>query len=157
MFACIEGNRAYMFTGGVEGVAKCLSHQRWCSWPTLFMDYTVLVQSRVYCLRLIVTVLTGWLIVALVLTYLKKGDARQTYLESHYSWLLVLWWAFVWLCKWAARNHLIGIPFAYLTVLALAYGFISLFSGVSRLLDARPSRAKVSRVSKEFSHRAYGF
>jgi uncharacterized membrane protein len=31
-------------------------------------------------------------IIAVVLTYIKRGDAQGTFLESHYSWLLKTFW-----------------------------------------------------------------
>lgn len=91
---------------------------------------------------IVTTFLTGWpSILALLLTYFKRGDAQRTYLESHYSWLLgTFWWALVWLCLGAALVvTLIGIPFAYLTAIGTGLWILyRLFSGASRLLDARP-------------------
>ena len=37
-------------------------------------------------------------IVAIVLNYIKKDDARGTWLESHFSWQIrTFWWSVVWL------------------------------------------------------------
>lgn len=50
---------------------------------------------------LIVTAfLAGWpSIIALILSYIKRGDAHGTYLESHMNWLIrTFWFALLWLC-----------------------------------------------------------
>ena len=37
-------------------------------------------------------------IVAVVMNYLRRGEARGTYLDSHFSWQLrTFWWAVAWL------------------------------------------------------------
>ena len=42
--------------------------------------------------------LTGWpSILAVILNYVKRGDVRGTYLESHFRWQIrTFWWACFW-------------------------------------------------------------
>ena len=85
--------------------------------------------------------LTGWpSILALILTYLKRSDASNTYLESHYQWLLsTFWWSFVWICvSGVLFATFIGIPFAYLLLIITGLWVLyRLFHGGGRLLDGR--------------------
>ena len=65
---------------------------------------------------LIVTAfLTGWpSILAVVLNYIKRGEARGTYLESHFRWQIrTFWFALLWVVvAWLLVFTLIGIPLA---------------------------------------------
>jgi uncharacterized membrane protein len=85
--------------------------------------------------------LTGWpSILALILTYLKRSDASNTYLESHYQWLLsTFWWSFVWICvSGVLFATFIGIPFAYLLLIITGVWVLyRLYHGGVRLLDTR--------------------
>jgi uncharacterized membrane protein len=59
--------------------------------------------------------LTGWpSILAVVLNYLKRGEARGTYLESHFRWQIrTFWFALLWVAiAWLLIITLLGIPFA---------------------------------------------
>ena len=42
--------------------------------------------------------LTGWpSIIAVIVNYVKRGDARGTWLDSHFGWQLrTFWWAVLW-------------------------------------------------------------
>ena len=63
--------------------------------------------------------LTGWpSIFAVILNYVKRGDVRGTYLESHFRWQIrTFWWAFFWvLTAIALMLTIIGIPLAWLMV-----------------------------------------
>jgi uncharacterized membrane protein len=59
-------------------------------------------------------------IVAIIINYLKKEDARGTYLASHFRWQIrTFWYGFLWcLIGWFLFVTFVGIPFA-----------IALFSG----------------------------
>ena len=85
--------------------------------------------------------LTGWpSIFAVILTYLKRSDASNTYLESHYQWLLsTFWWSFVWICVSGVLSAtFIGIPFAFLLLIIIGLWVLyRLFHGGGRLLDGR--------------------
>ncbi len=69
---------------------------------------------------LIVTAfLTGWpSILAVVLNYIKRGEARGTYLESHFRWQIrTFWFALLWVVvAWLLVFTLIGIPLAIVVV-----------------------------------------
>ena len=61
--------------------------------------------------------LTGWpSILAVILNYAKRSEARGTYLESHFSWQIrTFWGAFGWLVlALFLFVTVIGIPFAFL-------------------------------------------
>lgn len=69
---------------------------------------------------LIVTAfLTGWpSILAVVLNYIKRGEVRGTYLESHFRWQIrTFWFALLWTgIAWLLVFTLIGIPLAIVLV-----------------------------------------
>jgi uncharacterized membrane protein len=59
--------------------------------------------------------LTGWpSILAVILNYLKRGEASGTYLESHFRWQIrTFWFALLWVAiAWLLIFTLLGIPFA---------------------------------------------
>lgn len=59
--------------------------------------------------------LTGWpSILAVILNYLKRDEARGTYLESHFRWQIrTFWFALLWVAiAWLLIFTLLGIPFA---------------------------------------------
>ncbi len=63
--------------------------------------------------------LTGWpSILAVILNYAKRSEARGTYLESHFSWQIRTFWAaLAWLVvALFLFATIIGIPLAYLIV-----------------------------------------
>lgn len=65
--------------------------------------------------------ITGWpSLIAVALNYLKRGEARGTFLESHFRWQIrTFWFALLWvLVALLLAFTLIGIPFAF----ALAAG-----------------------------------
>jgi uncharacterized membrane protein len=57
-------------------------------------------------------------IVAVIIAYVKRGDARGTWTESHLTWLIrTFWWSFLWNCiGWLVLVTLgiilIGFPLA---------------------------------------------
>jgi len=69
---------------------------------------------------LIVTAfLTGWpSILAVVLNYIKRSEARGTYLESHFRWQIrTFWFALLWVVvAGLLMLTLIGIPLAIVVV-----------------------------------------
>ena len=58
--------------------------------------------------------LFGWpSIIAVIVNYVKRGDARGTWLESHFSWQIrTFWYALL----WAIVIALISIPLAVIVV-----------------------------------------
>src|SRR5687768_4080411 len=71
---------------------------------------------------LIVTAfLTGWpSIIAVIINYVKRGDVRGTWLDSHYAWQLrTFWYAVLWLAIGGILFiTLVGIPAAFLVWMA---------------------------------------
>ena len=64
--------------------------------------------------------LTGWpSIIAVILSYAKKEDAKGTYLESHFDWMISTFWyaAFAIVLSGIMFITLIGIPVALLIVI----------------------------------------
>jgi uncharacterized membrane protein len=58
--------------------------------------------------------LTGWpSIIAVVLNYLKRNEARGTWLDSHFQWQIRTFW---WGLLWVSLCFLIGLVFVVLTV-----------------------------------------
>ena len=65
--------------------------------------------------------LTGWpSILAVILNYVKRGEVRGTYLESHFRWQIrTFWWACFWLLAAIVLVlTIIGIPLAWLMIVA---------------------------------------
>jgi uncharacterized membrane protein len=63
--------------------------------------------------------LTGWpSIIAVVLNYAKRGDARGSFVESHLSWQLrTFWYAVLWfLIAVVLFLTVLGIPLAFLII-----------------------------------------
>lgn len=61
--------------------------------------------------------ITGWpSLIAVVISYVKRGEARGTFLESHFRWQIrTFWFALLWLLvSGALALPLIGIPLALL-------------------------------------------
>ncbi len=68
--------------------------------------------------------LFGWpSIIAVILSYLKRGDARGTWLESHYAWAIRTFWLAL---AWALAVTLVSIPLAIIVV-GIATWVVGLF------------------------------
>jgi uncharacterized membrane protein len=58
--------------------------------------------------------LTGWpSLIAVILNYIKRGEARGSWLESHFQWQIRTFW---WGLLWVSLCFLIGLVFVVLTV-----------------------------------------
>jgi uncharacterized membrane protein len=88
----------------------------------------------------------GWpSIIAVVINYVKRGDARGTWLESHFNWQIKTFWYAV---LWSALVFLLGallvivlIGFAIWAVGLFALGIWAIYRialGWSRLNSRRP-------------------
>jgi uncharacterized membrane protein len=83
-------------------------------------------------------------IVAVIFNYVKRGDARGTWVESHYRWQIrTFWYSIFWVVLAGFLFvTLIGIPFAFAIL-----GFVTLWlayriaKGWLRLRDHRPMYA----------------
>jgi uncharacterized membrane protein len=60
------------------------------------------------------TFIFGWpSIIAVIINYVKRGEARGTWLESHFSWQIrTFWYALL----WAAVVALVSIPLAFIVI-----------------------------------------
>jgi uncharacterized membrane protein len=88
--------------------------------------------------------LTGWpSIIAVILNYIKRNDARGTWLESHFRWQIrTFWFGFLWisLCVLFIIATLgLGILIAWLPMTVVAVWFIyRIVRGWIALRDNRP-------------------
>lgn len=83
--------------------------------------------------------LTGWpSILAVILNYVKRDEARGTYLESHFRWQIrTFWFALLWVViAWLLIFTLLGIPFALVIfVIAGLWVLYRIVRGWLRLID----------------------
>lgn len=80
-------------------------------------------------------------IVAVVLNYVKRGDARGTWLESHYRWQIrTFWFSIFWVLVAAILViTVIGIPVAFAILIAITIWLVyRIWRGWMRLMDRRP-------------------
>jgi uncharacterized membrane protein len=82
--------------------------------------------------------------VAVILNYVKRGDARGTWVDSHYRWQIrTFWFALLWaLIGWALVitiiGAVVGVPILIALTLWLMY---RIGRGWLRLNDRRPMYA----------------
>jgi uncharacterized membrane protein len=62
-------------------------------------------------------------LVALVINYVKRGDVRGTWLESHVNWQIRTFW---WVLAWAIAIVLVSAPLVLLLGLGLVTGWVGL-------------------------------
>jgi uncharacterized membrane protein len=88
--------------------------------------------------------LTGWpSIIAVILNYVKRGEARGTWLESHFRWQIrTFWFGLLWisLClAFIVATLGIGILIAWLPIVLVGLWFIyRVFRGWVALSNGRP-------------------
>ena len=88
--------------------------------------------------------LTGWpSIIAVIINYVKRGDVRGTWLESHFRWQIrTFWYGLLWvaLCMLFVFVTLgIGILIAWLPLAIVSVWFIyRIARGWLALMDRRP-------------------
>ncbi len=86
--------------------------------------------------------ITGWpSLIAVVLSYMKRGEARGTFLESHFRWQIrTFWFALLWLLiAFLLAITLIGIPIAF--VMAGVAGIWVLYRVVRGWLNLNDRKA----------------
>ncbi|MGH8623266.1 MAG: DUF4870 family protein [Burkholderiales bacterium] len=85
--------------------------------------------------------LTGWpSILAVIINYVKRGDARGTWLDSHFGWQIrTFWYAHVWVVlSGLLILTLVGIPIAWLLLVAAGIWVLyRIIRGWIALADAR--------------------
>ncbi len=80
-------------------------------------------------------------IAALVLSYVKRGDARGSWAASHYRWAIrTFWFALLWLIiALLLIFTLIGAPFGFALMIIITVWLVyRIGRGWLRLLDRRP-------------------
>jgi uncharacterized membrane protein len=80
-------------------------------------------------------------IAAVIMNYLKRSDARGTWVESHYRWQIrTFWYALLWaVVGWLFMFTLIGVPIGLVVLIALTVWLIyRIARGWLRLQDQRP-------------------
>ena len=91
--------------------------------------------------------LIGWpSIIAVILNYVKRSEARGTWLESHFTWQIrTFWWGALWvgLCwMFVLMTFGIGLLIAWLPLGIVAIWFIyRVIRGWMALVDRRPMYA----------------
>ena len=87
----------------------------------------------------------GWpSIVAVIVNYVKRGDARGTWLESHFTWQIrTFWYAFAWSCLVFLLGGLLLIVVVGLAIWAVGFFILGIWAiyriatGWLRLRDRR--------------------
>ncbi len=88
--------------------------------------------------------LTGWpSIIAVILNYIKRGQARGTWLESHFRWQIrTFWFGLLWisLCGvFIIATFGIGLLFVWLPITLVGLWFVyRIVRGWVTLADSRP-------------------
>jgi uncharacterized membrane protein len=85
--------------------------------------------------------LTWIAIVGVIIAYVKRGDARGTWLESHMTQLIRLfWWSTIWaMIGWLLFVTILGIPFALaIWAIVAVWVLYRVIRGVLKLKDQRP-------------------
>jgi len=86
--------------------------------------------------------LTGWpSIIAVIINYVKRGDARGTWLDSHFGWQLrTFWYAVIWVVLAGLLIlTVVGIPFAWVLLVAVGLWVLyRIIRGWIALTEARP-------------------
>ena len=88
--------------------------------------------------------LTGWpSIIAVVLNYLKRGEARGTWIDSHFRWQIrTFWFGLLWvmLCAvFVVATLGIGLLIAWLPLALVGIWFVyRILRGWLRLIDRQP-------------------
>ena len=103
-----------------------------------------LVTGMVGAATVVGAFLTGWpSIIAVILNYVKRGEARGTWLESHFRWQIrTFWFGLLWvtLCiLFVVATLGIGLLIAWLPLGVVGLWFIyRVARGWLRLIDRRP-------------------
>ena len=80
-------------------------------------------------------------IAAVILNYVKRGDARGTWVASHFSWQIrTFWFAFLWLVVAAVLIlTLVGVPIGFGVLAVVTIWLIyRIARGWLRLIDKQP-------------------
>ena len=94
-----------------------------------------------HALSLLIGITTAATIIAVVINYLKKDEARGTFLESHFRWQIrTFWFSLLW-CVIAALLFvtIVGIPLALIVLFAAGiWAIYRIARGWLALRDRKP-------------------
>lgn len=86
--------------------------------------------------------LTGWpSIIAVIINYVKRGDVRGTWLDSHFGWQIrTFWYAVLWVVLAGLLIlTLVGIPFAWVLLVAVGIWVLyRIIRGWIALAESKP-------------------
>jgi len=86
--------------------------------------------------------LTGWpSIIAVIINYVKRSDARGTWLDSHFGWQIrTFWYAVLWVVLAGLLIlTVVGIPFAWVLLVAVGIWVLyRIIRGWIALVENRP-------------------
>lgn len=82
-------------------------------------------------------------VVALIINYVKRDDARGTIYESHMTWMIrTFWWTVFWVIVSFLPFMLLAVVtfglLSFLFVIPLLWYLYRMIKGLLRLLDGRP-------------------
>ena len=103
-----------------------------------------LITGIVTAASVVFAFLTGWpSIIAVILNYVKRSEARGTWLESHFRWQIrTFWWGLLWvgLClAFVVATLGVGLLIAWLPLMVVGLWFIyRVAKGWLRLVERRP-------------------
>jgi uncharacterized membrane protein len=83
-------------------------------------------------------------VVAVIIAYVKRDDARGTWTESHLNWLIrTFWWSLLWnVLGWIVAVTVIGIPVAIaIWVITTIWVIYRLIRGYLYFKDSKPTPA----------------
>ena len=90
--------------------------------------------------------LTGWpSIIAVIINYVKRSEARGTYLDSHFSWQIrTFWWALLWAIVIGAMGLLLTVVLVGFAIWIIGFFLLGIWAiyriarGWLRLKDGQP-------------------
>ena len=93
--------------------------------------------------------LFGWpSIIAVIINYVKRSEARGTYLESHFSWQIrTFWWALLWAIVIGAMGLLLTVVLVGFAIWIIGFFLLGIWEiyriarGWLRLKDGQPMPA----------------
>ncbi|MGH7345006.1 MAG: DUF4870 family protein [Candidatus Rokuibacteriota bacterium] len=103
-----------------------------------------LITGIVTAASVVFAFLTGWpSIIAVILNYVKRSEARGIWLESHFRWQIrTFWWGLLWVALCLAFVVVtlgIGLVIAWIPLMVVGFWFIyRIIRGWLALVDRRP-------------------
>ena len=78
-------------------------------------------------------------IIALIINYVKRDDARGTVYESHMNWMIsTCWWTLLWLVVTGALAFITLTLLAWTMVIPILWYLYRMIKGLLRAMDEQP-------------------